>query len=100
MADQAIEPFHVGEQEKDQANRQRILGLVAKIPGLIDVGRQHSPGNAFRVVMSKENAHLFKQAADGAWKPYLHNGKHFVENVDLFPVPPDYVGAVDGIKLV
>lgn len=100
MTDEAIEPFHVGEQAKDQANRQRILGLVAKIPGLIDAGRRLSPGKAFRVVMSEGNAHLFKQAADGAWKPHLHNGKHFVENVDLFPIPPDYAGIISSISMM
>ena len=50
--------------------------------------------------MSKENAHLLKQGVDGAYKPFLHNGKHIVENVDLVRVSPDYVGAVSNVALM
>ena len=42
----------------------------------------------------------FKRGADGAYKPFLHNGKHFVENVDLIRVSPDYVGAVSDVALM
>ncbi len=62
--------------------------------------RKLSAGEVFRVVMSKENAYLFKQGADGAYKPFLHNGKHFVENVDLMRVSPDYVSAVSNVALM
>jgi hypothetical protein len=51
-------------------------------------------------VVSKENAHLFKQAADGFHNPFLHDGKQFVENVKLMRVPPDYVGTVSNIALM
>ena len=40
--------------------------------------------------MSDGNAHLFKQSADGTWKPYLRDGGRFVENVDLIAIPPDF----------
>jgi hypothetical protein len=59
-----------------------------------------SANDAFRVVMSRENAHLFRKAADGAYKPFLHNGKHFVENVDLMRVPPDYVDVLSNIAFM
>ena len=80
--------------------RQRVLRLLANVPTFVDAVRKLSAGDVFRVVMSKENAHLFKQGVDGAYKPFLHNGKHFVENVDLMRVSPDYVGAVSNVALM
>jgi len=32
--------------------------------------------------------------------PFLHNGRHFVENVDLVRALPDYVGAVSNVALL
>jgi hypothetical protein len=80
--------------------RQRVLALLATVPTIVDAARKLSAGDVFRVVMTKENAHLFKQAADGTYKPFLHNGKHFVENVDLVRVSPDYVGAISDVALM
>jgi hypothetical protein len=80
--------------------RRLVLRLLANVPTFVDAVRKLSAGDVFRVVMSKENAHLFKQGADGVYKPFLHNGKHFVENVDLMRVSPDYVGAVSNIALM
>jgi hypothetical protein len=53
--------------------------------------------DAFRVIMNPENAHLFKQGADGYWKPYLREANRFVENVDLEKIPPDRLTAVSDI---
>lgn len=90
----------VGSSPGDTPHRQQLIHLLANVPTLMDAVRKMSAGKLFRVVMSKENAHLFKQSADGAYKPFLHNGKHFVENVDLVRASPDYVGAVSNIALL
>lgn len=94
------EAVYVGDAPADIPQRQRVLYLLANLPTFLDAVRQLSAGDVFRVVISKENAHLFKQAADGAYKPFLHNGKQFVENVDLIQVPPDYMGAVSNVALM
>jgi hypothetical protein len=91
---------YVGNAPADMPQRQRVLRLLANAPTFIDAVRRLSGGDVFRVVMSKENVHLFKQSADGAYKPFLHNGKHFVENVDLVRNSPDYVGAVSNVALM
>ncbi len=92
--------FCVGSTRGDLPHRQQLMRLLANVPTFMDAVRKMSPGNVFRVVMSKENAHLFKQGADGAYRPFLHNGKHFVENVDLVRASPDYVGAVSNVALL
>jgi hypothetical protein len=70
------------------------------MPMITDAVGKMKPGDTFRVIMSKENAHLFKQGADGLYKPFLHDGKKFVGNVDLARVSPDYVGALSNIALM
>jgi phosphoglycolate phosphatase-like HAD superfamily hydrolase len=91
---------HVGDAPADIPQRQLVLRLLANLPTFADAVRKLSAGEVFRVVMSKENAYLFKQGADGAWKPYLRKGKHFVENVDLIKVSPDYIGAISNVALM
>lgn len=101
--DNAYQPgdaVYVADAPVDKPQRQLVLRLLANVPTFMDAVRKLSAGDTFRVVMSRENAHLFKQAADGAWKPYLRNGKHFVENVDLMRVSPDYVGAISNVGLM
>ncbi len=44
--------------------------------------------------MSKENAALVREGADGLVKPWLMRNGRFVENVNLMRVPPDIAGAV------
>jgi hypothetical protein len=58
-----------------------------------------SAGEAFRVVLTPENAHLFKQAPDGFYKPFLRDAGKFVENVDLEKLSPDYAGAIANLLL-
>ncbi len=91
---------YVGDTPADAPQRQHVLRLLANIPTFVDALRKLSAGEVFRVVMSKENAHLFKQGVDGAYKPFLHNGKHFVENVDLMRISPDYIGAISNVALM
>jgi hypothetical protein len=90
---------YVGDDPADMPQRQRVLSVLAKVPVFVNVLSKLAAGDVFRVVMSKENAHLFKQGVDGVYKPFLHNGKHFVENVDLIRISPDYVRAVSDVAL-
>src|SRR5579863_4361699 len=91
---------YVGDAPADLPLRQHVLRLLTNVPTLVDAVRKLSAGDVFRVVMSKENAHLFKQGVDGFYKPFLHNGKNFVENVDLRRVSPDYLSAVSNVALM
>lgn len=70
--------------------RGTVARLLSSVPGLIQSMRGVGADATFRVVMRGENAHLFKQAADGFYKPFLHDGRSFVENVNLAKVAPDY----------
>lgn len=92
----------LGDAPADMPQRQRLLDLdlLRNVPTFLDAVRKLPPGQVFRVVMSKENAHLFQKGVNGAYKPFPHNGKHFVENVDLMRVLPDYVSAVSNIALI
>ncbi|WP_298355861.1 hypothetical protein [Rhodoblastus sp.] len=89
----------VGEAPADLPQRRLILRLLANAPMVANIAQKLSAGDVFRVVISRENMHLFKQAADGSYKPYLHNGKHIVENVDLMRVAPDYFGMLSNVVL-
>ncbi len=91
---------YVGSADSDTLYRQRIIDALGKMPILIEAVRKMAPGEMFRVVMNPEHAYLFRQAIDGAYKPFLHNGKKFVENVDLFRIPSDYVGGILNIVLM
>lgn len=84
----------IGNTPHEQLVRQEIMRLLRGLPGLAYTIRHALAQGGFRVVMSTENAQLFKQAADGFYKPYLHNGKEFVENVNLAKMGPDYSGLV------
>jgi len=93
-------PVYLRRDPAEQGSRQRALRLLSNFPTVLDAARKLSAGDHFRVVMSSENVHFFKKAADGFYKPYLHNGKRFVENVNLTRVSPDYLGALSNIVLL
>ncbi len=84
----------------DGPHRQVVLGLLANVPSFVNAIHNLPAGDTFRVLISKENAHLFKQGADGVYKPFLHNGKRFVENVDLIKVPPNYIETIANVTLM
>lgn len=86
----AYDGIPLGNAPQEQAWRQEAMRLLRSLPGLTHAMRQASAQDGFRVVMSKENAHLFKQAKDGFWKPFLRGDKGFVENVNLAKIGPDY----------
>jgi uncharacterized protein YukE len=90
---------YVLDATRDTLKRRRLLQLLKNLPKFMDLVRKLSVDGVFRVVMTSDNAHLFKQSVDGTYKPFLHNGKHFVENVDLIRVPPDYLGTLSDIAL-
>jgi hypothetical protein len=80
---------HIDREPANQAERNYALDIISRMPSLVASIRRLSKGSVFRVVMSEKNAHLFKQGKDGFWKPFLHDGKKFKENVNLAKVPPD-----------
>ena len=92
--------LHVTEDTNDVSNRQALLNLLRKVPDLVHIARKLSSHDVFRVVMSETNAHLFKQAKDGTWKPFLRDSKGFVENVDLVKASPDFARAVADLNLM
>jgi hypothetical protein len=94
------EAVHVGDELADMPKRQHVLRILSNLPSLVEAARKLTPGDVFRVVMSEGNAHLFKKAADGTFKPYLRESGKFVENADLMRLPPDYVGAVSNFALM
>jgi hypothetical protein len=95
------ESVYVGNDTSDSIQRQRVLRLLANyFPTIVDTMRKLPRGDVFRVVMSAEHAHLFKQGADGSWKTYLRDGNRFVENVDLIRVPPDYLNILSNVVLM
>ncbi len=89
----------IPQTDAGKANRSRLIEAFQHLPRLADVIRKAAASDSFRVVMSAENASLFKQGADGYWKPYLHNGGKFVENVNLEKISPDYAGMVSNIVM-
>ena len=91
---------HVAEDAHDSSSRRAVLNLLRKVPELVHIARNLAGGDVFRVVMSEKNAHLFKQAKDGTWKPFLRDSKGFVENVDLVKAPPDFARAVSDLNLM
>lgn len=94
-----VVPIHIGHGTGDHANRRTILDMLLDIPGFLQAAKALSPSETFRAVMSAENAYLFKQAADGTYKPFLREGGKFVENVDLIQVSPDYAAALSDLAL-
>ena len=80
----------IGDGPHDKPARQSVMRHLGTIPGLLQTMRQAGGQGTFRVIMSSENAHLFKQGADGLFKPFLRDGGKFVENVNLAKVTPDY----------
>lgn len=86
----ASEGIPIGHKPADKCMREMVVRLLSSVPGLVQSMREMGADTAFRVVMRGENAHLFKQAADGFYKPFLHDGRSFVENVNLAKVAPDY----------
>lgn len=80
----------IGDGPHDKPVRQNVMRHLGTIPGLLQTMRQAGGQGTFRVIMSSENAHLFKQGADGLFKPFLRDGGKFVENVNLAKVTPDY----------
>jgi hypothetical protein len=93
-------PVHVGNDEADVPKRQEILRFLANLPGFMKTARALSSPGTFRVIMSAENAHLFQQAADGTFKPFLRESGKFVENVDLIKVAPDYAAALSNVLMM
>lgn len=92
--------LQVGDSPEDEPIRHQIVRLVQHLPGFSDAVRKLSSSDTFRVLISEGNVHLFKQAADGTYKPYLRDGRYFVENVDLVKTAPDYAGAVANLLLM
>ena len=80
----------VGDGPGDQPIRDAVARFLIAVPSVTRALHDALPSDVFRVVMSGENAHLFKLGADGFYKPFLHDGYHFVENVNLAKVGPDY----------
>jgi hypothetical protein len=91
---------YVENTPADMPRRQHIARLLANVPTFVYAVHKLRTGNVFRVVISKANAHLFKRGVDGVYKPFLHNGKHFVEDVDLVRASPDYLCAVSNVALM
>ena len=89
----------VGDIPDASAARDRLLQFLQHVPHLAEGLRKFAPSDAFRVIMSAENAKFFKQAADGTYKPFLHDGRKFIENVDLKRISPDYLGAASNVLL-
>lgn len=89
----------VGDMPGASGARDQLLLFLQHVPNLADGLKRFAPSDAFRVIMSAENAKFFKQAADGTYKPFLHDGRKFVENVDLKRISPDYLGAASNILL-
>lgn len=79
--------------------RDQLLRFLQHMPNLADCLKGFAPSDAFRVIVSAENAKFFKQAADGNFKTFLHDGKHFVGNVELKRISPDYLSAASNILL-
>ena len=100
VASQRDDTVNVGSTQADIPIRQRLLHLLTNVPMFMDAVRKMSAGDVFRVAISKENIQFFKPNADGVYKPYLHNGKHFVENVELIRASPDYVGTLTDVALM
>lgn len=85
------EGIPIGNGPHDKPLRQKALHfLLSAIPGLLQSIRQAHAQDVFHVIMSNEYAHLFKQGADGLYKPFLRAEGKFVENVNLAKIVPDY----------
>jgi hypothetical protein len=77
------------------ARRSELLRVLRQVPGFLNVVQKlASDGELYRVLVSKENAALVREGADGLVKPWLMRNGRFVENVNLVRVPPDINGAV------
>ena len=92
--------IHVGRSSYDATLRRRLLNLISYFPAILKEIASLSRGDVFRVVMSPENVHLFKQGANGIYRPLLHNGRQIVENVGLIRVSPEYLRALSNAALM
>jgi len=84
----------------DGPQRQLVLRALSNVPSFVKTIHNLPVGDTFRVVVSKDNAHLFKPGADGVYKPFLRNGNRFVENVELIQVPPNYIETISNVALM
>ena len=100
MTSLPTETVHIGDEPTDEPRRRQLLHILSQMPSFVKAVQKLGSGDMFRVVMSAEHADLFKKAADGFYKPYLHDGKRFVGNVDLMRVPPNYMEVVSDVALM
>lgn len=85
--------------DNDPVARTDIIEFLQHLPNLMGSLKSFAPSDSFRVIISAENAHLFRQAAAGTYKPFLRDGGKFVENVSLKKLPPDTLGAVSNLLM-
>lgn len=93
------EPILLGPPTTGPAARERLIRCLQHVPNVAEGLKKLAPSDTFRVIMSPENAKFFKKATDGTYKPFLHNGKMFVENVNLKEVSPDLLSAACSLLL-
>jgi hypothetical protein len=97
MNSRGLIELNLGDDAEHQTLRRQTIRLLRQVPSFVKALRDFAPSDAFRVIVNKDKAHLFKEAADGFYKPYLHNGKKFVGNVDLAKISPDHIALVSGL---
>ena len=85
-----IDPTPIGGGTQDKRTKDALGRLLLNVPEMAQALRASVVQDTFRIVMSNENAHLFKAGADGLYKPFLREGGKFVENVNLAKVAPDF----------
>lgn len=87
----------ISDQPEDAWLREQVLQYLRRVPGFVKTAQKFIHSDGYRVLVSEQNAHLFKRAADGTFKPFLREGGRFVENVDLVKIGPDYVSAISNL---
>jgi hypothetical protein len=86
--------------EKIRLIRHEVLATLKQVPGFISAAQRMAEGSLYRVLVSEEHAHLFRESADGIVKPSLRDAHgQFVENIDLIRVPADIAGAIAAIAV-
>jgi hypothetical protein len=93
------EPIHLGPHSTASEARVQLIRFLQHLPNVAEGLKKMAPSDTFRVIMSSENAKFFKQAADGTYKPFLHDGKKFIENVNLKKVSPNLFSAASSFLL-
>lgn len=93
------EPIHLDRHSTTSEAREWLIRFLQHLPNVADGLKKLAPSDTFRVIMSSENAKFLKQAADGTYKPFLHDGKKFVENVNLKKISPDFLSAASSFLL-